>query len=247
MPATRRAPRAHPESEVRAGRVGRYDAGRETRTGVPEVVLAEGKSPAHLVEILEALRRRGRGALVSRPAGAHRRAIEQAEREGRLRVRRLAGGRLLRLEGPLPRFAWSGVVAVVTAGTSDVPAADEALAVLQTYGVRTVSAFDVGVAGLHRLSRAIRRLEKARPSVYLAFAGREGALPTVLAGLVKSPVVGVPTSVGYGRGGRGEAALTAMLQSCAPIAVVNIDAAVPAALFALHLLAGARPTPGSRR
>ena len=247
MTVARKPDRAHPESEVRAGRVGRYDAGREVRTGVPEVILAEGKSPAHLLEILEALRRRGRGALVSRPSDAHRRAIERAEGAGRLRVRPLAGGRVLRLEGPLPTVPRSGVVALVTAGTSDVPAAEEAQAVLETYGVRTVSAFDVGVAGLHRLRRAIRRLERARPSVYLAFAGREGALPTVLAGLVRSPVVGVPTSVGYGRGGRGEAALTAMLQSCAPIAVVNIDAAVPAALFALHLLAGTRPARRSRQ
>ncbi|HYK94227.1 MAG TPA: AIR carboxylase family protein, partial [Thermoplasmata archaeon] len=90
----------------------------------------------------------------------------------------------------------------------------------------------------HRLQRAVARLERRRPAVYLAFAGREGALPTVLAGLVHAPVVGVPTSVGYGRGGRGEAALNAMLQSCAPIAVVNIDGGVPAALFAIHLLAG---------
>ena len=78
------------------------------------------------------------------------------------------------------------------------------------------------------------------PQVYLVFAGREGALPTVVAGLVPAPVVGIPVSTGYGRGGRGEAALAAMLQSCAPIAVVNIDAGVPAALFALQLLAGSR-------
>ncbi|MFZ1023454.1 MAG: AIR carboxylase family protein, partial [Thermoplasmata archaeon] len=97
----------------------------------------------------------------------------------------------------------------------------------------------VGVAGLHRLVRALRTLERAAPSVYLVFAGREGALPTVVAGLTRAPVVGVPTAVGYGRGGRGTGALTAMLQSCAPIAVVNIDGSVPAALFALHLLQGA--------
>jgi hypothetical protein len=85
------------------------------------------------------------------------------------------------------------------------------------------------------------RLERAHPQVYLVFAGREGALPTVLAGLVAAPVVGIPTGIGYGRGGRGEAALTAMLQSCAPIAVVNIDAAVPAALFAAQLVRRSRP------
>jgi NCAIR mutase (PurE)-related protein len=129
----------------------------------------------------------------------------------------------------------------VTAGTSDIPVAEEAKAVLASAGAATVEAYDVGVAGLHRVTRAVRRLERSRPRVYLVFAGREGALPTVWAGLVRAPVVGVPTSVGYGRGGRGEAALTAMLQSCAPVAVVNIDGGVPAALFALQLLAGSRP------
>ncbi len=138
----------------------------------------------------------------------------------------------MRLDGPLGLRFRPGNVAVVTAGTSDVPLAEESRAVLEEFGISTVTAYDVGVAGLHRLLRALRRLETARPDLYLVFAGREGALPTVLAGLVRAPVVGVPTSTGYGRGGRGEAALTAMLQSCAPIAVVNIDAAVPAALFA---------------
>lgn len=128
-------------------------------------------------------------------------------------------------------------MALVTAGTADHAVASECREVLRALGIRTALEYDVGVAGLHRLLAAVARLERRRPDVYLAFAGREGALPTVLAGLVRAPVVGVPTSVGYGRGGRGEAALTAMLQSCAPVAVVNIDAGVPAALFAAQLLA----------
>ncbi len=115
--------------------------------------------------------------------------------------------------------------------------AEEAEALLKAFGVRVVLAHDVGVAGIHRLERALDQLERSGPRAYLVFAGREGALPTVVAGLVRAPVVGVPTSVGYGRGGRGSAALLAMLQSCAPLAVVNIDAAVPAALFVLQLLA----------
>ncbi|MGI0155568.1 MAG: AIR carboxylase family protein, partial [Thermoplasmata archaeon] len=149
----------------------------------------------------------------------------------------LADGRLVRLAGPLGVDYRPGVIAVVTAGTSDVPFAEEATGVLRELGLRVVNAYDVGVAGLHRLLRAARRLERARPEIYLVFAGREGALPTVIAGLVGAPVVGIPTSVGYGRGGRGEAALNAMLQSCAPIAVVNVDAAVPAALFAAQRFA----------
>jgi NCAIR mutase (PurE)-related protein len=150
----------------------------------------------------------------------------------------------VRLEGPLGGRYSGGVVGIVTAGTSDVPLAEEARGVLEELGIEVASAYDVGVAGLHRLLRALRRLERVRPRIYLVFAGREGALPTVVAGLVHAPVVGVPTSVGYGRGGRGEAALTAMLQSCAPVAVVNIDAAVPAALFAAqHFAARGPPVP----
>jgi len=197
------------------------------------VILAEGKTVDHLIGILTALARRGEGALVSRPTEAQRRAVAETGRD-RLPVRELAGGRVLRLEGPLGTRFRPGTAAIVTAGTSDVPLAEEAGAILRTFGIQVVEVHDVGVAGLHRLLRALRRLERAEPEIYLVFAGREGALPTVIAGLVPAPVVGVPTSVGYGRGGRGEAALSAMLQSCAPIAVVNIDAAVPAALFAAH-------------
>jgi pyridinium-3,5-biscarboxylic acid mononucleotide synthase len=143
----------------------------------------------------------------------------------------------VRVPGPLGLRYRPGTVALLAAGTSDVPVAEEARALLVELGVRVVHAYDVGVAGLHRLLRALSLLERSRPEAYLVFAGREGALPTVVAGLVRAPVLGIPTSVGYGRGGRGEAALAAMLQSCAPLAVVNIDAAVPAALFAAQRFA----------
>jgi pyridinium-3,5-biscarboxylic acid mononucleotide synthase len=211
---------------------------------VPEVILGEGKTVNHLLGILRALAERGEGALVSRPSAAQRRALARP-RAPTLGVRVLAGGRVLRLPGPLGVSYRPGTVALVTAGTSDVPFSEEAGAILSELGLRVVSANDVGVAGLHRLLRAVRALEARRPEIYLVFAGREGALPTVLAGLVRAPVVGVPTSVGYGRGGRGEAALSAMLQSCAPLAVVNIDAAVPAALFAAQRFA--RPLPMTPR
>ena len=137
-------------------------------------------------------------------------------------------------------------MAILTGGTSDVPLAEEARAVLLELGIQVVRAYDVGVAGLHRLLSAVHRLEGRRPEMYLVLAGREGALPTIVAGLVRAPVVGIPTSIGYGRGGRGEAALNAMLQSCAPLAVVNIDAAVPAALFAAQRFAE-RPGRGRAR
>jgi pyridinium-3,5-biscarboxylic acid mononucleotide synthase len=243
-PGRRQVPVTRASRELGVGTYARLDRDRASRVGVPEVILAEGKTLEHLLGILRALRSRRLGAIVSRPTGAQRRALESARREG-LPVEILAHGRVARLAGPLGARYRSGTVAIVSAGTSDVPLADEAEAVLTTLGVGVVVAHDVGVAGLHRLTRALRRLERARPDVYLVFAGREGALPTVVAGLVRAPVVGVPTSMGYGRGGRGEAALNAMLQSCAPLAVVNIDAAVPAALFAAQWFA--RPLPGQRR
>jgi pyridinium-3,5-biscarboxylic acid mononucleotide synthase len=199
-------------------------------------VLGEGKSVEQLLEIVGGLHRSGLGALVSRPTATQRAALRRAARRG-LPVRELAGGRLVRLEGPLGAEYGPGLVAVLAAGTSDVPVAEEARALLEELGVEVRVAYDVGVAGLHRLLRALEELAPYGPDLYLVFAGREGALPTVVAGLVRAPVVGVPTSVGYGRGGRGEAALSAMLQSCAPLAVVNIDAAVPAALFAAQRFA----------
>ncbi len=237
----RRAPSGRRELVI--GEYAKYDLARAERTGVPEVILAEGKSVEHLVGILRALAREGRGALVSRPTPAQRRRLRQEVTRG-LAIVELASGRLLRLNGPLVDPPPTGRVALLAAGTADVPVAEEARALLESSGVSTVVAYDIGVAGIHRLTRALARLERKRPRVYLVFAGREGALPTIVAGLVHGPVVGIPTSVGYGRGGRGEAALLAMLQSCAPVAVMNIDAAVPAALFALQLLGRDFPRQG---
>jgi pyridinium-3,5-biscarboxylic acid mononucleotide synthase len=235
--------RRREERELRAGDFARIDRDRGARAGVPEVVLAEGKTTEHLRAIVRSCVRSGHGVLISRPSASQVRAVRAAIPKGKA-VRVLARGRLIRVPGPLGVRYDRGVVGVLTAGTSDVPLALEAVELLRALGVRVVTAFDVGVAGLHRVLRAIPVLERANPEIYLVFAGREGALPTVVAGLVRAPVVGIPTSVGYGRGGRGEAALNAMLQSCAPIAVVNIDAAVPAALFAAQRFA--RPPPRSR-
>jgi pyridinium-3,5-biscarboxylic acid mononucleotide synthase len=236
--------RGGPPATLRVGEFARVDRDRPRRVGVPEVILGEGKTVGQVVSIIREMHRAGLGALVSRPTRAQLRASRELAAGG-LPLRVLAEGRLMHLEGPLGGAYRRGVVAVLTAGTSDVPLAEEARGVLLALGVEVVVAYDVGVAGLHRLLSALRRLERAHPEIYLVFAGREGALPTVVAGLVRAPVVGVPTSVGYGRGGHGEAALTAMLQSCAPLAVVNIDAAVPAALFAAQHFALTRP--GGRR
>ena len=239
----RRSDRGQPRTELRVGHFARLDVGRAARTGLPEVILAEGKTPDHLVAILRALARRGEGALVSRPTPAQRRRLREAARTG-LPLSWSADDRVVRLTGRLAPVGARSPVALVAAGTADVPIAEESRAILEPLGVRCVTAYDVGVAGLHRLLRALGRLERSRPGAYLVFAGREGALPTVVAGLVRAPVIGVPVSVGYGHGGQGKAALTALLQSCAPLAVVNIDAAVPAALLAARIVS---PRAGPRR
>jgi len=244
-----------PRREPRALRVRHFaklDRDRARRVGVPEVILGEGKSIEHLLGIVTALREREFGALISRPTVAQLRALRAwRPATGPSRpLRFLAEDRLVRVPGPLGPKYRPGIAAILTGGTSDVPLAEEARAILLELGIRVVRAYDVGVAGLHRLLSAVERLEARRPEIYLVFAGREGALPTVVAGLVRAPVVGIPTSVGYGRGGHGEAALSAMLQSCAPIAVVNIDAAVPAALFAAQRFAerpAVRPARTARR
>ncbi|MGQ0535770.1 MAG: nickel pincer cofactor biosynthesis protein LarB, partial [Methanobacteriota archaeon] len=126
-----------------------------------------------------------------------------------------------------------GVVAILAAGTSDLPVAEEARIVAEALGCEVVTRYDVGVAGLHRLLSAVERLRGA--DVYVAVAGREGALAPVVAGLVDKPVIGLPVSTGYGKGGAGEAALLSMLQSCAPLVTVNIDAGFVAGACAAQI------------
>jgi NCAIR mutase (PurE)-related protein len=201
---------------------------REARKGVPEVVLADAKAVEDLVAVVGAfLEGRGR-ALVSRARPEQREALRAAFPAAH--VAEYGRGRtlVLRTDAWVPP-APGGRVGVVTAGTSDVPVAEEAVAVAREMGCLVSTAFDVGVAGLHRLFGPLRAmLEEGLDAVVVA-AGMDGALPSVVAGLVDAPVVGLPVSVGYGLGGGGVAALLTMLQSCAPgLAVVNVDNGVGA-------------------
>jgi hypothetical protein len=133
-----------------------------------------------------------------------------------------------------------GVVAVITAGTSDIRVAEEAKVIAEEMGCAVRTAYDVGAAGIHRLFPALQPLLDA--DVFIVCAGREGTLPAVVAGLVDKPVLGVPVSTGYGYMGKGEAALASMLQSCSVIAVVNIDAGFTAGAFAARIAnAGRKP------
>ena len=205
----------------------RVDLARAERTGEPEVVFAAGKSPAQVAAIVGELLAAGVApVLATRATAAHAAALPDAayDPDSRLLVARA-----------VPLDAEAGTVAVVCAGTSDLPVAAEAVGTLAAVGVRTDLVADVGVAGVHRVQAEATRIDGA--DVCIVVAGMEGALPSVVAGLVGCPVVAVPTSVGYGAAFEGVAALLGMLTSCAPgISVVNIDNGFGAALVARRIL-----------
>jgi NCAIR mutase (PurE)-related protein len=204
------------------------DHQRALRTGSPEVVFGPGKTPADLVAIFGRLYARGGVALATRVSEAGREALLSAFPAARHYDR--SGIVVLRRRSPRPR----GRVLVVCAGTSDLPVAEEAAVTAETLGSRVESVSDVGVAGLHRLLAHRAKLRGAR--VIVVVAGLEGALPSVVGGLVDRPVIAVPTSVGYGAHFGGLAPLLAMLNSCAPgITVVNVNNGFGAG-YAAHLV-----------
>ncbi|RLV48024.1 nickel pincer cofactor biosynthesis protein LarB [Nocardioides mangrovicus] len=207
----------------------RVDLDRERRTGDPEVVYGAGKTPAQVVAILRALHERhpDRAVLATRLGEDARQAVAEQLPEADLDpVARTA------VLGPLPEP--SGSVLVVGAGTSDAPVVREALVTARVHGARAGTVLDVGVAGLHRLLAVREELDAA--DCLVVVAGMEGALPSVVAGLVGVPLVAVPTSVGYGASFEGLAALLAMLNSCAPgVVVVNIDNGYGAAVHAARV------------
>ncbi|HSK00643.1 MAG TPA: nickel pincer cofactor biosynthesis protein LarB [Kofleriaceae bacterium] len=205
------------------------DHHRELRTGVPEIVYGAGKTAEQVAAALDELARRQGAAIATRVDAAKAAAVRALVPEAS--VHELA--RIVRVGAPAgrPRAA---PVAVVCAGTSDLPVAEEAALVAEFLGAPVVRISDVGVAGIHRL---LARLDEIRAAgVVVAVAGMEAALPSVLGGLIDRPLIAVPTSVGYGVSVDGLVALGAMLTSCAPgITVVNIDNGVGAAVAAVRV------------
>lgn len=214
----------------------KLDIERLSRQGFPEVVFGEGKTPEQIEPIVTALVKAHGFAIATRldPDAAQR--IKR--RLARARVSSVWHGQARILEAgkrPVRNPPESGLVAVVTAGTSDIPVAEEAVVTCEALGHRIDRVYDVGVAGLHRLLSVVNRLRAA--DVVIVAAGMEGALPSVVGGLVAKPVIAVPTSVGYGASLRGLAALLGMLNSCASgLTVVNIDNGFGAAAAARRIL-----------
>ena len=210
-------------------RFAKLDIGREKRKGLPEVILAEGKLARDIARISQAMVRRTGRAIISRMDGPQVRAVRSLVVTGS-KVEYFSRSRMMivRSKSYKPRQT-GGRVGILTAGTSDIPVAEEAEVIAREMGCETRSFYDVGVAGIHRLFEPVRDLLKWGCDVIIVVAGREGALPTVVAGIVDVPVIGVPTSRSYGFGEKGLAALAAMLQSCSlGMAVVNIDGGVGA-------------------
>lgn len=205
----------------------RVDTHRALRAGLPEVVYAPGKSASQVVDIVRTLRDSRQDVLVTRVEAelAHEVLAELASGEYD------AAGRLLWFGPGEVATVGKGCIAVVCAGTSDLPVAHEAAGVARRFGNKVEMLVDVGVAGLHRLLASSEVLRAAR--ILIVVAGMEGALPSVVGGLVDKPVIAVPTSVGYGAAFGGVSALLGMLTSCASnVAVVNIDNGFGAAYVA---------------
>ncbi len=219
----------------------RLDLQRRQRIGMVEAIWGEHKTAEQIASILLRLQGAGELALATRVNAAKAQAVAaliEANSSGSALLEQLqfhADASCLSLGDPAPPRQDVGEVLVLSGGTSDLPVASEAQLALHWHGVRCETLLDVGVAGLHRLLAQLERLGQAQ--VLIACAGMEGALPTVLAGLVPQPVIGVPVSVGYGVSAGGQAALQGMLASCAPgLSVVNIDNGYGAAMAALRIL-----------
>jgi len=223
----------------------RLDLGRYMRRGIPEVVLATGKSAVEAVRLAVAMAERQGQGLISRMTDAHRDALRDEAKNANMRIVQYhSSARVLR-EG-FAAGSIDGKVGILTAGTSDVPVADEARMVAEACGLEARIESDLGVAGLHRFVGPLASTLEWGADVIVVAAGMDGVLPGLVAGLIDVPVIGLPVSTGYGRGGAGEAALTTMLQSCSTgLVVVNIDNGIGAGAAAV--LIAARAAQGRRR
>ena len=195
----------------------KIDNHRELRTGYPEIIFCEGKTPGQVSRIMEYMAGQGTNVLGTRATPETFQAVKEKLPEAE--YNEIA--RTITLKTVQTKQTKS-YIAILTAGTSDMPVAEEAAVTAELFGNRVERFFDVGVAGIHRLYSGLDKIRKAR--VIIVIAGMEGALPSIVGGLVDKPIIAVPTSIGYGASFKGLAALLGMLTSCAAgVSVVNID------------------------
>lgn len=209
----------------------KIDHHRRKRTGIPEVIFAPGKTEKQIIEIFKRMSAAGSDVLVSKVEKSVYNKLSQTHKG----IKYNEAARMIIKTGRKKTMKSAGRIAVVTGGTSDMNVAEEAAVTIEAFGYEADRIYDVGVAGIHRLLAFNDKLKTA--DVVIVVAGMEGALASVVGGLVSSPVIAVPTSVGYGASFGGIAALLSMLNSCAPgVTVVNIDNGFGAAMAALKML-----------
>ena len=213
--------------------IAKIDTFRCRRTGVPEAILAEDKNDDDLVSIVRASVKTVGRLLITRVSPSQLEKLEAAFPN--LQKSRSQTTCVVYADGKSQPVQSGGVVAIISAGTVDIKVAEEAKMTAEEMGCKTIEIYDVGVAGYHRLILEMEKLREAKPDAVVVAAGREGTLPTVIAGMIDAPVIGLPVSSGYGAGAKGKAALLSMLQSCSVISVVNIDAGFIAGAYAARI------------
>ena len=217
----------------KVGGVARLDISRSMRRGIPEIVLAEGKSDVDLAAICRSMLVRNRRVIVSRVSDSQLSKLKKTfSTKYRIQESVHSSCIVIKQRNSVIKET-GGRIGILTAGTVDLAIAEEAAMIAGEMGCLTFTEVDAGVAGIHRLVEPLASLVKHEVDCLIIVAGREGALPTVVAGLVDTPIIAVPTSSGYGYGGKGTAALMAMLQACSlGLAVVNIDSGIAAGVVA---------------
>ena len=236
------------ESILQMGDVAKFDCARKDRTGFPEAILAESKDYDSLLKIIQryfagddGIKKDVDNLIITRLSNDRflllKDDLSYLIDEGFNFEYNSQGRILIIYYDELVKFDKNlGKIGILTAGTSDIPVAEEAKVIIEQGGCEVISSYDTGVAGIHRLFPQIAKMIAEEVNAIVVCAGMEGALPSVVAGLVDVPVIGVPTSVGYGIGADGKAALYSMLQSCAPgLSVVNIDNGFGAGVYALTI------------
>ena len=210
----------------------KIDTGRKIRNGVPEVILAEKKQLSEIKKIIVKVLTKTDLVLVSRIQKNHFEKIIQYCKNNKLKIKKGKNTRTLLIHQKIIKKT-GGKIGIITAGTSDISVAEEARLMCEAMNCECITSYDIGIAGLHRTFPILKEFIKSEVNIIIVVAGMEGALASIVSSTVNVPVIGVPTSVGYGYGEKGVAALASMLQSCSlGLSVVNIDNGIGAGAVA---------------